>query len=1182
MLPLTIALHYRWGEGVARYELALVVRDLGEYSLAIALCEQALPIFAEINERLKQVYVLTDLIELYSCLGQFARAADYQAQQLTLLQHFKAPDAERVMLVACTILAHYQGNHAQAFAHAQQLWQLVQLTHSRVYQAEALTLLGQAQVGLQQQAAAAESYTQALTLYQTLGALAQAAEAQAGLAGIALAQGDHTQAQQRIEAVLTTLEQVPNAGLYEPFLVYLTCYRVLTATHDARARTVLQRAYALLQSYAAHIDEEDLRHLFLHNSAVHRQLVVTYEEALKADQGLPIFHTAFVGRQAEVAEIIAKLHQPEVRLLTLVGPGGMGKTRLAVEAAKHIATDHMPDGRFFVSLAGLSDPAGLVSAISASLGLDANGSDLQHTLLRILADRRLLLILDNVEQLLPAGLSTLPEEEQQAAVTLVMELLQRAPGIKILATSRQRLGLSSEHLYGVQGLEFAGRPNDRSASDSAAVRLFIQSAQRTQPHYQVSSTELATLLGICQLVQGMPLALEMAAAWVDQLALIEIAAEINKSIDFLATEWRDMPERQRSIRTVFAWSWQLLNPAERHIVRRIALFRGGFTRHAAQAVAGATLPSLTRLIHKSLLQWQGNPAGGGRYIMHELLRQFAAEELNTGELNTGELNAGAYATAEAQHGRYYLAFVAERGLRLGRGEPKEASVEIQTEFDNVRQAWQWAGRVGEITTLEPAIYGWWQFCLFRGLEAVSRSTFAQAIAGVRQRLSHLCDDQAARQPGERVLGKLLALYANMLFAQGKDEEMAAQAREAIALGVASGGVEGETFGSFVLGRALQELDQVRAAGALWQKTIQLARTYQTDHPDRELLREAELLALHWLRGYALHFDDFAGGRAYLVEALQLCQALGKQQGELMCNVGLAWTNFRMGDYPAAEQGFRESLHLAGVLGYTFAEMTAQQGLGEVARLRGDYGTALALLHQAARGAADIGYHYEEIMTLSLLIRLYSYLGDEASGKLLVQQLNQLLSAARLPKECHSQGLLAFALHALLMDDPPRALAYAQQAWQIAQTGDPLDLRADAAVVLGHTQAAMQQWPEATASYQQAIACYAQLGNRSLAVGGTGWSSRCELGPGRIQAGATAGRRDLAFVGKAARRRQGSAVLGLPYLLSRIGDPTGSARVPACRCRAHALAGVCRPHPRRVLTPRVSGEGGGASPITTDL
>jgi predicted ATPase len=418
--------------------------------------------------------------------------------------------------------------------------------------------------------------------------------------------------------------------------------------------------------------------------------------APKAEKGLPVFLTPFVDRQLELAEIITQLHEPEVRLLTLVGPGGMGKTRLALEAAKKMDALHFPDGTIFVSLAGLSDPTGVAPAISVSLGLNANGGDLQQTLFQSLSTKRLLLILDNVEQLLPDVLSSLPEEERQAAVTLIVELLQHAPGIKILVTARQRLALSSEHLIPVQGLEFGAGVDSGSASTSAAVRLFVQSAQRIQPHYQLESTELATLLEICHLLQGMPLALEMAAVWIDQLSLAEIADEIKKSIDFLTVEWWDVPERQRSMRTLLAWSWQLLNEAERHTLQRIALFHGGFTLHAAQAVAGATLPILTRLIYKSLLQWQENPVGDRRYVMHGLWRQFAAEKLDAAE----------YAIVEEQHGRYYLAFVAERGLRLERGEPKEASAEIQVELDNVRQAWQWAVRGGHIVALEEASYGW--------------------------------------------------------------------------------------------------------------------------------------------------------------------------------------------------------------------------------------------------------------------------------------------------------------------------------------------------------------------------------------------------------------------------------------------------------------------------------------------
>src|SRR5262249_12758323 len=280
--------------------------------------------------------------------------------------------------------------------------------------------------------------------------------------------------------------------------------------------------------------------------------------------------------------------------------------------------------------------------------------------------------------------------------------------------------------------------------------------------------------------------------------------------------WHDVPERQRSMRAVFAWSRQLLSAEERRILRQSSVFRGGFAYTAAQIVLGATPQLLTRLTDKSLLQWQPTATGEGRYTMHELLRQFAAEELNV---------AGERVLVEERHGRYYLAYLAARGRRLGRGEPKEASSEIQAELDNVRLAWQWAVSQGWLAEIEQATYAWWQFCQFQGLEFEGRQSFAVAVDGVRRQLAQTQADAAAVLLGQRLLAKLLAIHANYLFAHGRDEEMAAQAREAVALGTECGGFEGEIFGTFVLGRVLQDLEQKREAEQMWQRTIQLVRRY---------------------------------------------------------------------------------------------------------------------------------------------------------------------------------------------------------------------------------------------------------------------------------------------------------------------------------------------------------------------
>jgi hypothetical protein len=173
--------------------------------------------------------------------------------------------------------------------------------------------------------------------------------------------------------------------------------------------------------------------------------------------------------------------------------------------------------------------------------------------------------------------------------------------------------------------------------------------------------------------------------------------------------------------------------------------------------------------------------------------------------------------------------------------------------------------------------------------------------------------------GQRLLAKLLAIHANYLFAQGRDQEMAAQAREAVALGTANGGFEGETFGTFVLGRVLQDLEEKREAGAMWQRTIQLIRLYQAEHPESELLHEAHWMAHNWLRGTALHFGDHTGSRTFMVQALQICQALGKRWGELYCLTRLAGIDFFLYDFAAAEAGFAAALDLARTLNYRWAD-----------------------------------------------------------------------------------------------------------------------------------------------------------------------------------------------------------------------------------------------------------------------
>src|SRR5262245_43058230 len=219
----------------------------------------------------------------------------------------------------------------------------------------------------------------------------------------------------------------------------------------------------------------------------------------------------------------------------------------------------------------------------------------------------------------------------------------------------------------------------------------------------------------------MPLGLVLAAAWAEMLSLDEIAQEIERSADFLAADWADAPERQRSMRAVFDWSWRLLNDAERHTLLGLSVFRGGFIREAAEVVVGASLRVLTCLMHKSLLRWSEAGGLGGRYGIHELLRQFASETLGRDDR----------IAVEARHSAFYLAFVAARERRMARNEPREAAAEIQAEIDNIRQAWAWAAQQCEIQALDASAYTLWQYYVFAGLISEGELAFHVAAERIR-------------------------------------------------------------------------------------------------------------------------------------------------------------------------------------------------------------------------------------------------------------------------------------------------------------------------------------------------------------------------------------------------------------------------------------------------------------------
>lgn len=375
---------------------------------------------------------------------------------------------------------------------------------------------------------------------------------------------------------------------------------------------------------------------------------------------LPVSSTSFVGRSHELAEIGALLADPGCRLLTLHGAGGIGKTRLALQAAADFAS-HFSDGVYFVGLASVGSVDLLPAAFISALQLTPFGSnDLRLHVLRYLSQKQMLLVVDNFEHLLEG-------------VNFLSDILQAATEVKLLVTSRERLNVQEEWALTLEGLSFP-RGKENTLESYSAVQLFAQRARQAQSGFSLPQNSEAVKI-ICQQVEGMPLGLELAATWLRALSCQQIA-EMTSSADFLTTSLRNVPERHRSLRAVFEQSWRMLGENEQNVLMRVSVFRGGFDLQAAEEVAGASLPLLVGLVDKSLIRLNVN----GRYDLHELLRQFAADRMSADE---------SYVTAN-RHLTYFLKLAQQAQAHQFGGEQTHWFDHLESHMDNLRAALKWS------------------------------------------------------------------------------------------------------------------------------------------------------------------------------------------------------------------------------------------------------------------------------------------------------------------------------------------------------------------------------------------------------------------------------------------------------------------------------------------------------------
>ncbi len=496
----------------------------------------------------------------------------------------------------------------------------------------------------------------------------------------------------------------------------------------------------------------------------------TTENRERRQGSLPQPLTPFVGRSAELAQLAQRLRDPACRLLTLVGPGGIGKTRLAIQAAV-TQQQTFADGVHFVNLAPLQNAAFLVSTLVETLNLSGSTHvSPEEVLLSYVENRNILLILDNFEHLRPT-------------TTLLRQILARSPHIKLLVTSRERLNLQGEWLIPLQGLELPptrlatshpdATPDPETIHSYSSIQLFVQCARRVQPDFGLTEENASVINQLCHLVEGFPLAIELAATWLRVMPCAAIVAELQAGLNLLVTSIEDVPDRHRSMRAALAPSWRLLTTDEQRALCRLSIFRGGFTPAAAKAVADAAHPMLLTLADKSWLTADSS----GRLQMHEFIRQYSAEMIPAIGLDEEEL--------QRRHALYFASFLHEcESAMYGAGQ-RQAMYAIMAEIDNLRASWQWALYAMAIDLLDMSVESLYWIAWVRCWQHETLAIFTQAITELQQHLA-----QAQQAGTEEVERPLRYLIARLLTRAASLHEKAGTGMRGLALCDAESGTAG--------------------------------------------------------------------------------------------------------------------------------------------------------------------------------------------------------------------------------------------------------------------------------------------------------------------------------------------------------------------------------------------------------
>ena len=740
----------------------------------------------------------------------------------------------------------------------------------------------------------------------------------------------------------------------------------------------------------------------------------------------PASLTPIIGRKQELKELWGWLHDPVRRLICILGPGGCGKTRLALEAARR-QRYYFRDGVYFVPLSTLGAGSSLQAAIAERLAFTFRDfGDHKRQLLDYLRNKKVLLVLDSFETVVESA-------------GLVAELLSASQASKALVTSRVMLNLSGEQIYPLEGMRFPPPDSKRQVLDYSSVNLFLEAARRVKPGYMPE--DLNEVSRICRLVEGMPLSLLLASSWVADISAHEIAEQISRNLDFLSVEWADLPERQRSLRATFEYSWNLLSTREQQVLMNLSVFWNPFTTHAVQQVAGASPQVLHALAGKSLL----GSSVEGQYQMHDLVHQYSAEKLTLSPYAHEK-------TAHQKHSDYFL----EQAIgwsKLFKGPQQSTILEmVDKELDDVKAAWEWAAGQADLERLSSASEGLFLYYSLRYRFQEGEQACQVAMKGT----------QDAPVGGERMKleGWLLAWQACFCRLLGKVTLAMQFAEESLArLNQAESAGQDIRLGQALLwrergylaGNLSEQIDCFRQSAELfqdlgdaWWQAVVLAWAGEITNRmgDRVLALELhqQAVALSLTAGephlqarstmnlaydYLVHWEWETGARL-MEEAAGWFRSAGDlgslATGELHLGVSYGWT----GRIHEACELLEEALVKMHQLGDHFNIAYGTLGLGIIQMYSGRYDQATLTLLEALQAARQGGYLREVASGLSQTGCLALVLGKPAKG---LEDLQQSVASLR---QMGFAGELGMALGGLALAQ--HLLGQEQQAWASLKEG----------------------------------------------------------------------------------------------------------------------------------------------------